>query len=55
MAHVLLHTAEVISKTNYIRDGYDADTIPEKSSQRVSRAADQILKAGRSEGKENEH
>ena len=34
--------------------GYDADAIPEKSSQRIFRAAAQIVKAGRSEGKENE-
>jgi hypothetical protein len=26
--------------------GYDADAIPEKSAQKIFRAADQILKAG---------
>jgi antirestriction protein ArdC len=34
--------------------GFDASAIPEKTAQKIFRAADQILKAGRTEGKETE-
>jgi len=34
--------------------GYDADAIPEKSAQKIFRAADQILRAGRLQPTENE-
>jgi antirestriction protein ArdC len=34
--------------------GFDAAAIPEKSAQKIFRAADQILRAGRSEDKENQ-
>ena len=36
---------------NWLRrgSGFDAEAIPEKSAQRISRAADQIIRAGRSE------
>ncbi|HYX28899.1 MAG TPA: ArdC-like ssDNA-binding domain-containing protein [Pyrinomonadaceae bacterium] len=34
--------------------GYDADAIPEKSAQKIFRAADQILRAGRLQASENE-
>lgn len=38
----------------YGRKGYDAEAIPEKSAQKIFRAADQILRAGRLQsGKEN--
>jgi hypothetical protein len=33
--------------------GFDASAIPERSAQKIFRAADQILRAGRSEDKEN--
>ncbi len=45
----------------YIQDwmyqgiGFDADAIPEKSAQKIFRAADQILRAGRLEMRKNEN
>jgi hypothetical protein len=38
----------------YQGKGYDADAIPEKSAQKIFRAADQILRAGRLQASENE-
>jgi hypothetical protein len=38
----------------YGRKGYDAEAIPEKSAQKIFRAADQILRAGRLQASENE-
>src|SRR6266436_6025921 len=34
--------------------GYNGDSIPEKSAQKIFRAADQILRAGRLQASENE-
>jgi len=38
----------------YGRKGYDAEAIPEKSAQKIFRAADQILRAGRLQASESE-
>ena len=38
----------------YGRKGYDAEAIPEKSAQKIFRAADQILRAGRLQSSESE-
>ena len=38
----------------YGRKGYDAEAIPEKSAQKIFRAADQILRAGRLQTSEYE-
>jgi hypothetical protein len=35
--------------------GYDADAIPEKSGQKIFRAADQVLRAGRNRHQEQSH
>ena len=43
-----------IQRWLYSGIGYDADAIPEKSAQKIFRAADQILRAGRLQPTENE-
>ena len=41
---------------NWLRPSIgNADVIPEKSAQKIFRAADQILRAGRRQANENEH
>ena len=35
--------------------GYDPNAIPEKSAQKIFRAADQILRAGRADAEDEEH
>jgi len=41
----------LVQLQNWLRrgSGFDAEAIPEKSAQRIFRAADQIIRAGRSE------
>jgi len=46
-----IHTNMVV----YRGIGYDADAIPEKSAQKIFRAADQILRAGRDNCQEQSH
>ena len=41
------HCRGYIQNWLYLGIGYDADAIPEKSAQKIFRAADQILRAGR--------